>query len=66
MPLNDAKWAFTNMNRPGFGAHWLFVCDRVVGVMSTVVLGFGFGGWSAAESVHESGGVVPVHPVRGG
>lgn len=54
------------MKHPGFDAYVSYVCDRLVLLVLSVVLGFGFYGWSAAEAVHEPGGVVPVHPFSGG
>jgi len=34
--------------------------------MFSVVLGFILGRWDPPKAVHEPGGVVPVHPRRGG
>ncbi len=53
------------LNRPGFDPLPV-ICRLVVGGLLSVVLGFGFGGWSSAEAVHESAGVEPVDPVGGG
>jgi hypothetical protein len=55
-----------DVKHPGFDAHVTYVCDRLVLLVLSVVLGFGFRAWSAAEAVHEPGGVVPVHPSSGG
>ena len=64
-PLFSGNWAYSRLNHTGLDAQWLFA-DRVVGVVLSVVLGLGFGGWAAAEAVHESVGAVPVHPGGGG
>jgi hypothetical protein len=40
-------------------------CRRGGGFGCSVVGGFGFGWWDAAEAVHESAGVVPVDPGGG-
>jgi hypothetical protein len=43
----------------------LRVNDRSAVTMVSVVVGFGFDGWTSAQSVHEPAGVVPVHPGGG-
>jgi hypothetical protein len=43
-----------------------FVCDRLIGTVFSVVLGFVLGRWDPPETMHEPAGVVPVHPRRGG
>jgi hypothetical protein len=53
------------VKHPGFDAHVSYVCDRLVVVVLSVVLGFCFLGWSPAEAMHQPGGVVPVHPFSG-
>jgi hypothetical protein len=51
------------MNRPGFRAHRLWVCNRGLGCVPSVVRLLVLAGWDPPEAVHESAGVVPVHPL---
>jgi hypothetical protein len=43
----------------------LCVNDRSVVTGLCIVVGLCLGGWASAEAVHESAGVVPVHPLGG-
>ena len=44
---------------------WLLVCSPGLGCGFSVVVGFVLDRWDAAQSVHESVGVVPADPVGG-
>lgn len=44
----------------------LFVCERLIGTVCSVVFGLVLGGWDPPRPVHQPGGVVSVHSRRGG
>lgn len=50
---------------PGFVHPWLCVIDRLAVMEFGIVVGSVLGGWSPAEAVHQSAGVVPADPVGG-